>query len=95
MLRQTASIVYLQTPALGDITLCEKCLLTDTVLGSADHLALLGGGWTMAIRMAHFGLCVLLQLYIQLKTKLGPGFSLETPTLTPPTTYIHFNYLSK
>lgn len=44
MLRQFASIVYLQTPALGDITLCEKCLLTVTVLGSADNLALLVRG---------------------------------------------------
>lgn len=32
----------------------------------------------MATRMAHFGLCVLLEFYIQLKTTLAPGFSLET-----------------
>lgn len=44
MLRQSASIVYLQTPALGDVASCEKCLLTATVLGSADNLALLVRG---------------------------------------------------
>lgn len=44
----------------------------------------------MARRMAHFGLCVL-ELYIQLKTKMAPGFSLETHTLSthppPPLTF--------
>lgn len=38
----------------------------------------------MVTRMAHFGLCVLLEFYIQLKTTLAPGFSLETRNIVNP-----------
>lgn len=47
----------------------------------------------MATRMAHFGLCVLLEFYIQLKTTLAPGFSLETRTLSTPHPHLHSQFI--
>lgn len=84
MLRQSASIVYSDS-CIGGYRIMREVSAYRYSSGVSWQSGSAGeGDWTMAIRMAHFGLCVLLELYIQLKPKLAPGFSLETPTLSKP-----------
>lgn len=84
MLRQSASIVYSDF-CIGGYRIMREVSAYRYSSGVSWQSGSAGeGDWTMAIRMAHFGLCVLLELYIQLKPKLAPGFSLETPTLSKP-----------
>lgn len=84
MLRQSASIVYSDS-CIGGYRIMREVSAYRYSSGVSWQSGSAGErDWTMAIRMAHFGLCVLLELYIQLKPKLAPGFSLETPTLSKP-----------